>query len=347
MHRRFILLLAAFSLLLLPGQVPSYALASGDYDISPPIVYENLAIYFVHGVSIAGPTPLTLEEALAAEKVRVYETGNVMNLAIENLGDDEVFVQSGDIVKGGWQDRVLTVSLILPSHSPRLAIAALCVEYGRWSQRGSEDMRQFKSAAASVPSREAKLAIRSVASASAESQAAADPYSGRQASMWREVTRVQTNLSNRVGAPVASPQSQTSLQLALENERLKQAQQGYIAALESTGQQENNTIGYVFAVNGKLNSAEVYTSNALFRKMWPKLLTANATEAIAKKGDRLETMPAVADVAAFLKGAEAGVASKRAITPFVELETRQTADALFFESVRSNGMWVHRSYLSK
>ena len=27
-----------------------------------------------------------------------------------------------------------------------------------------------------------------------------------------------------------------------------------------------------FAVNGKLNSAEIYPSNGLFRKMWPKLL---------------------------------------------------------------------------
>jgi hypothetical protein len=76
--------------------------------------------------------------------------------------------------------------------------------------------------------------------------------------------------------------------------------------------------------------------------MWPKLLTANATEAIAEKGDRSETMPSVAEVAAFLKDAEAGAASKRALTQFVELETRHTARALYLETRRSNGMWVYK-----
>jgi hypothetical protein len=356
MHRRSFVLLAAWSLLLV-GQAPTVALANDDYHISAPIVHENLAIYFVQGVSSGGRAPLTLEEALAAKKVRVYETGDVMELTIENLGDEEVFVQSGDIVKGGQQDRALTVSLVLPPHSPRLAIEAFCVEHDRWSKRGNEDVRQFSSAAAAVPSREAKLAIQSGESLTSAvagevpgtnvARLATADRSARQTQVWHEVARVQSRLSHSVGEPVASPQSQTSLQLALENDKLKQVQKDYIAALQPAGEQERDTIGYVFAVNGKLNSAEIYTSNALFRKMWPKLLTANATEAIAKKGDRSETMPSVAEVAAFLKDAEAGTASKRALTQFVELETRQTARALYFETRRSNGMWVHRSYLAK
>jgi hypothetical protein len=58
-------------------------------------------------------------------------------------------------------------------------------------------------------------------------------------------------------------------------------------------------------------------------------------------------MPSVAKVMAFLQDAETGAASKRALTQFVELETRQTARALYLETRRSNGMWVHRSYLAK
>ena len=85
-----------------------------DYRVSGPVIHENLAIYFVHGKSAAGKVPLTLEEALAKGVVKVRETGNVNQLEIENLGNDEVFVQSGDIVKGGQQDRSLMVSLVLP-----------------------------------------------------------------------------------------------------------------------------------------------------------------------------------------------------------------------------------------
>ena len=85
--------------------------------ISGPHVHENLAVYFVHGVSAGGAIPLTLQEALAKGSVQVVETGRVNELQIENTGSEEVFIQAGDIVKGGKQDRVLTVSFVLPSKS--------------------------------------------------------------------------------------------------------------------------------------------------------------------------------------------------------------------------------------
>lgn len=85
--------------------------------ISGPLVHENLAVYFIHGSSAPGTVPLTLEEAMASGAVKVRETSNVNQLEIENLGGHEVFVQSGDIVKGGKQDRTLMVSLLLPPHS--------------------------------------------------------------------------------------------------------------------------------------------------------------------------------------------------------------------------------------
>ena len=83
--------------------------------VSGPVVHENLAVYFIHGRSAPGKVPLTLEEAMAKGVVKVRETGNVNQLEIENLGKEEVFVQSGDIVKGGKQDRTLMVSLVLPA----------------------------------------------------------------------------------------------------------------------------------------------------------------------------------------------------------------------------------------
>jgi len=46
----------------------------------------------------------------------MHETGNVNTLQIENLGDQLIFVQAGDIVKGGRQDRTVAVSLLLPQN---------------------------------------------------------------------------------------------------------------------------------------------------------------------------------------------------------------------------------------
>ena len=42
-------------------------------------------------------------------------------------------------------------------------------------------------------------------------------------------------------------------------------------------------MGYAFAVNGKLSTADIYPSNRLFRKMWPKLIKTAAAEAIAAR----------------------------------------------------------------
>src|ERR1044072_4944178 len=108
MHRRALLALAASSLALMGlGQNPARA---GEYRIRGPTVHENLAIYLVHAKSTARAVPLTLDEALRKGAVKVHETGTVSELQIENLGTDEVFIQAGDIVKGGQQDRVLSVS---------------------------------------------------------------------------------------------------------------------------------------------------------------------------------------------------------------------------------------------
>ena len=127
--------------------------------ISGPVVHENLAIYFVHGTSQAGAVPLTLAEALSRHLAEVRETGHVNALEIENLSDQPIFVQAGDIVKGGRQDRTLAVSLLLPPKSGRIPIASFCVESGRWSPRGGEDSHAFASAQAAVPSLEMKLAM--------------------------------------------------------------------------------------------------------------------------------------------------------------------------------------------
>src|SRR5258707_6565192 len=109
-----------------------------NYRLSGPYTHKNLTTFLVHGRDLVkGKIPLTLQEALAQKKVVVYETQDVNELAIENRSNEDVYVQAGDIVKGGQQDRMLAVDLIVPPHSGKLPIAAFCVESGRWTRRGS------------------------------------------------------------------------------------------------------------------------------------------------------------------------------------------------------------------
>jgi hypothetical protein len=356
MHRRTFVALAASSLALLT----LYPARADEYRVSGPVIHDNLAIYLVHGKSAAGPVPLTLDEALAKRTVKVHETGNVNELQIENLGNDEVFVQSGDIVKGGQQDRVLTVSLLLPPKSGRIPIASFCVEQGRWTARGKEDVKTFATASTAIPSREAKIAMKAPATAQINPVSgispqhlaiarnyAAEDTSLRQQEVWRKVRSVQEKLSSSLGTPVAAPVSQSSLQLALENEKLKDAQAAYLAALKGAGEKDDDVVGYVFAMNGKLNSAEIYPSNALFRKMWPKLLQASITEAIGHKNAGSEPAPTNEVALAFLDDAAKGKASEKPLPAAVKLDVRDADKAFFFETRRASGAFVHRSYLAK
>jgi hypothetical protein len=351
--RAFVHLVASF-LASLPFAAPAFA--DAGIQVSGPIVHDNLAIYLVHGAGGGGAVPLTLQEALAKGAVKVRETGSVNELTVENTGKDEVYVQAGDIVKGGQQDRVLSVDLLLPPRSGEVAIAAFCVEPGRWTARGNEDVRQFSSAASAMPSHEAKVAMRAyavtAAAPAADASASTMAYAGggvgaSQQEIWSTVRKTQDSLSRSVGALVAAPASPSSLQLSLENDKLKQAQTAYIAALQGAGATGDDVVGYVFAINGKINSGDVYASNALFRKMWSKLLAANVTEAISVKEVAGAALPSVKDVEAFLAAASSGVKAERAINASVRLTTLDGEASLYAETRRVDGSWVHRNYLAK
>ena len=332
---------------------PRFALADDNDRISGPHVHENLAVYFIHGSSVPGPVPLTLQEAFDKGSVRVIETGEVNELKIENTGSDDIFIQSGDIVKGGRQDRVLSMSFVLPPKSGEVSLAAFCVEHGRWSGRGAESSVAFASSAEAMPSREAKLAMRAPAKIEVEGAEqrpaldAGDRVYSRQQQVWASVASVQNRLSEQLSAEVAAPQSATSLQLSLENDKLKEAREAYVKSLQSFGGEKDDIIGYVFAVNGKVNSADVYPSNALFRKMWPKLLQARVTEAIGADKTAPVAAPAPASVGAFLSSAESGAAQEETVSGLARQEVRDAKASLFVEAKRDNGAWVHRNYLAK
>jgi len=342
------------------------AFAADDLRVSGPIVHDNLAIYLLHGSAAGGVVPLTLQEALVKGSARVEETGSVNALTVENTGTDEVFIQAGDIVKGGRQDRVLSVDLLLPPRSGRTSIAAFCVEAERWSARGNEDPRHFASANAAMPSREAKLAMRTHAavaavprvaaeaaapSTTATQSAAAESYAEssavRQHEVWKTVRITQERLSHVLGALVAARDSPSSLELSLENEKLKEAQAAYLAALADTGEAAADIVGYVFAINGKISGGDVYASNELFRKMWRKQLTANVTEAIGNKDAAGAAPPSVKEVEAFLVVPADVAKAERSINANVRLATVERDSMLYAETRRSDGSWVHKNYLAR
>lgn len=306
-----------------------------DYRLSGPYTHKNLTVFLVHGKDLTSKSFLTLQEALEQKKVRVYETKDVNELTIQNLSNQDVYVQSGDIVRGGEQDRMISVDFIVPPKSKRMPIAAFCVESGRWNKRGNEPAAVFASSANMVATKDLKLAAKRERS---------------QQAVWNNVSLAQEKLSKNVGESVQVTASSSSLELSVAHSKVTESTAAYIDALSGILQNKKDVIGYVFAINGEVNSADVYASRAMFAKLWPKLLKASAVEAVAELRPDLELKP-VADetVRTFLAESERATAETKEVTPRVRMVTREDDKNIFFETQdrEQKDGWVHRNYIRK
>ena len=238
--------------------------------------------------------------------IEVIETGVVEELVVRNTGDRDVFIQSGDIFKGGKQDRVVIASMIVPPGSGDLSVGVFCVESGRWSARDGEEASGFSQSTARLPSRNGRIALFREAQRrfAPESDRAAWPDGGDlQSRVWESVGEVQADLGSAMALDVADERSPSSLQLSLENPGLVSALARYEVALGSLAQGHRNAVGYVFAINGRIAGGDEFASGGLFRKLWTRQLTAAATEAIAEKDVPARGQLTLVEIGAFVDAA--------------------------------------------
>ncbi len=324
-----------FSMLLALG-FSTDAQAQNAYRISAPVTHKNLSVFLIHGKNeLTNENILTLQEAMEQKVLVVYETSDVNELLVQNKSSRyEVFIQSGDIVKGGKQDRVLSIDIIIPARSGKISIEAFCVESGRWQQRKGENVGEFSTSNERIVSRDLKLAANKARS---------------QSEVWKEVEKTQDKLSDNVGENVNSAASRTSLQLSLENREVMATTNEFVKKLSGIINGKNDVIGYAFVINGKINSADVYASNFLFKKLWLKLLKATAVEAVSEMNEaRAVRVVKVSDIKAFLDGADRAKSEERAVTDRVRAVTREDDENVVFESRDSKTkVTLHKSYVRK
>lgn len=267
LKKTIIFFVLLFCILLFNSSIQIYG---SEYKISGPITHKNLSIFLIHGDdSFIIEDLLILTEAIEQDKIKIHEKHRVSELLVENTSDNHIFIQSGDIVKGGKQDRVLRYDLVVYPHSGKIPLASFCVEQARWSKRGSENIEFFRIADKRISSKDLKIAAKEKAS---------------QRKVWQEVKVIQDKLRGSVGKSVKNPTS-SSLQLTFENKEITKRSKEYIDSIIEKTKTRHDVIGYVFAINGEINSADIYANHELFNKMWLKLLEASSTEAISELND--------------------------------------------------------------
>jgi hypothetical protein len=316
-----------------PPQLPA-----GAHRLSGPYTHDNLSIFLIHGEDrLKLKSYLTLPEALEQKKAVIHETQAVNRLTVENLSPtEELLILSGDILKGGQQDRFAQFDLIVPPKSGKVPLTCFCIEATapRWMRRLEGADKKFAGSPGQLSSNALIYNARGPAS---------------QHAVWLEAAKVQNKLSANLGVSVKAKESDSSLALSLQAKKVREATDRYVQKLAAIVQDKKDVIGYACVVNGKVASADIYGSSDLFRKVWPRLLQASATEALAamEKGKKVEPVTGAA-VTAFLKDAEQGKATSMDVARDIRQLTRESPRNVLFETrEEKRGAMVRQNYLAK
>jgi hypothetical protein len=332
-------------------QAPTRPAPGAAVTIDGPFTHHNLSIYVLRGANDDGRAYLTLDQGLAARTVEVREKGaaagqdqsTVNSIEIQNKSDKWLFLHSGDIIKGGKQDRTIMTDVLLPPNSKPQMIDAFCVEHGRWTP--SRDGLAFNANPGIVAGNSLKRAIQSEKS---------------QSRVWQEVALAEGRAGKVAAAAgsVASPAplSTTGTYNAIpENKAVNNGRGAYVSALTPSLRKHADAIGLAVAINGKLIAADVYSSPALFSALSGKLLDSYALEALlARDTARQSAAPAKQQVSTFLSNAAAGPAATEIVGQSMHRSTRETSDSVMYEygtvtavRGRRDVTVLHKSYLVK
>jgi hypothetical protein len=295
MNPKLFVLLPALALagiaLFLPSSGPAGDVTSpSGYKVLEPIRHGNLTVFpVVAARSHDTQEFLTLDEGLRSGDVIVTESGSVQplmrrrriavpqggaqvnQLVLVNNSKRPLILLAGEIVTGGKQDRVIGKDRIIPAESDPIDLGVFCVEPGRWT--GSSAQFDSRNGAMAQP------AVRAKAMAEKD-----------QAQVWSEVGKARESLALLVPAPAAAPVRETSSYArVMQNEEVKQRvdsvaepiQRNYQSLIQQL--RDQNAVGVVVAVNGRMVWADIFASTNLLEKYWPKLVRSYAAEAVVTR----------------------------------------------------------------
>ena len=295
-------------------------------NVTGPFVHQNLAVYLVHDQSATESAPLDLGTAIREGFVRFHKHEGSHTLLVDNLSDKAVFAQVGAFLVGGLQDQIIGRSIVLAPRTNGNLMSIYCVERGRSEARGGGP-DSYSTIPTLLPASAAQL---SVLEGPASLLAVIKRL--RQIGVWASTEGLRRKLSERMGVPIQSASAPTSLPLGLQNEDLDRADQRYLDPLGSEAGGQADVVGAVFAVNGRLINADVYSSTALFRAMWPQVLRAAAIKAIAERTEGAPVAPAVERAIEFISA-----------RPASEAQAAQVASTSKPRGMRlDDGTWVVR-----
>ena len=248
-----------------PGKVASpnavRARAAGALFFGTPVHFQNLSLVPV-GTTRKGPFKkyTVLEEGLKDKTLQVRElngsSGEAQVSAVEvrNRGNNPVYLLGGEMILGGKQDRIIQQDTVVSNNGKWTKVSVFCVEQGRW--RGQNMQFSAGKAVAHLRLQKANM-------------------SGSQSRVWAEVARKNVKHGTQ--------NSTSTYRRTIQNGKVRAKISPYRKKLVGMLPQNTQLAGVVFAINGKIQVADLFGNPLLFAKLRDKLLSAYILEALGQK----------------------------------------------------------------
>jgi hypothetical protein len=337
--RRLVVLGGVIVLLFLAGcrPPPPAEADSSDVDldgarhrVSGPYRHENLTVFLVHSENQDERNFLTLDEGLKDGVVKITEMDQeqVRELQFDNQSDRPLYLQEGERLYGGKQDRTIALSLVVPPKSGKVGVPTFCIEHSRWQEGDKGRTFGF-----TVNSALAPKGVRGAAK-----------FEGNQSGVWHCVSVQKKSASTK---SLASNTNSSANEL-LDAPRVQKISQEYAGALSEALDDHRDAVGVVIVVNGLIEEANVYPNHALLRKLYPRLVRSYAVQG-ALLGDlgRSERRVSAEDVARFLKAGDVNSRRDRKVGTRNEVQVSELEDNKFRCVTRYDGKPVHWQMMKK
>ena len=238
--------------------------------------HENLSLILIRSNEVEKSLFVPANLAMKKRWLRVGEGRNatVRTLRAHNLSRKPILIQDGDRFRGGNQDRIAGMPLVIPPGARSYPVPVYCVEKNRWN--GGNGF---------APSKTQALAPKTIRYAAKVLE--------DQDEVWKAVAQVKKEAKKRFKIP-----SKTSnLNEMLDHSRVKKVLDPFSQKLGKIAEEDPEAIGIALLVGGRLEEVRIYPDHELFAHLYPELLRSYGfvSRLSGRREEKLTSLLVIAD----------------------------------------------------
>ncbi|HWN99711.1 MAG TPA: DUF6569 family protein [Blastocatellia bacterium] len=337
-----------------------------DWRVGAPIAFEKLTIFpVISDQPVSSTEFITLDQGLLSGKVIITELGangrsrrinrrqlsetpEVNRLALTNKSGKSLVLIAGEMLLGGQQDRIVGHDCIIEASNTPVPFDVFCVEHGRWSGEGAFGQQGGAAVASGAGSGSGSGSRAGLADSDRRTGVVAPmalPKIREKAQAQKSQGDVWTAVAETVTVNRAVS-STGDLKSVYQNKRVNSRLDDYDRAFKSK-LSAASVVGVIAAVGGKIVSADVFASHALFQAYWPKMLKSYALESVSTIDASKQQVNRI-DAEAFLARSQGTGDSEGKAGVYRLAENQSGSDASFeLQYTKTGSTLVHFNRVTK